>query len=404
MDFLRSVARSEPYERAWAPMSQEDEDDPMPTWFTFAEDDPRSARSYTSESEEPASSRDDPECGYEAVKDMTVDLPLEPLPETIYGFVMASLIKDSSDLMLHSGLCMNSLKPCRIFGAFLLCMVMFGLQGFFIMEAKRLVTPRDVARAREVYGLFEDAMYTDDSGISHTYKTSNGHARGMDGYFNETRFDALPKEEKEFVCRIPLSQPHFLFGVLLIWTLTVMYHFRMTFNLFLRIVALPHLPTMDGALKPRENGGVEVMGLTCWMKAALILCVQCPRVIMNSILLWLGARWLTATLGFGDLLLNALALEFILNLSSLLYLTLVPYSGKMMVLGTFIPHVGNDVCHIARHERENCCNMFGMFGCGILAAALVMAYMYVPLQRVLPGYRWDVHVVCQKFLEKELAV
>merc|ERR1719161_2218973 len=111
---------------------------------------------------------------------------------------------------------------------------------------------------------------------------------------------------------------------------------------------------MAGALKKTSQGDDEVQGLTCCLKAALVLCVQCPRFIMNSVLLWLGMRWLTATLGFGDLLLNALALEFILNLSDLLFLTLVPYSGKMMVLGTFIPHVGNDVCHIARHERENC--------------------------------------------------
>jgi len=274
-------------------------------------------------------------------------------------------------------------------------MVMFGLQGFFIFEAKRLVTPHNVVRARQIYGLFERTMYEDNAGVSHTWNTSNGYPRGYDGYFNASNFNRLSDEDKELVCRVPLSQPFFLFGVLFIWSLTVLHHMRTTLNLFVRIIAMDTLPTMDGALR-RTPQGDEVLGLTAWLKIAIVVFVQCPRVCMNSILLWLGARWLTATLGFGDLLLNALALEFILNLSYLLYNTMVPYNGKLLVQTTLIPHVH-------KHERENCCNMFGMFACGGIAMCLCITYMAF-LQAVLPSYRWDVHIACEKFLEKQLAV
>merc|ERR1719352_770167 len=95
---------------------------------------------------------------------------------------------------------------------------------------------------------------------------------------------------------------------------------------------------MEGCLVT-ARGMDEVVGLTVAMKVALLGFVQCPRIIMNSFLLWLGARWLTATLGFGDLLLNALALEFILNLAGLLYQAMVPHNGKVMTQRTYIKHI-----------------------------------------------------------------
>jgi len=363
----------------------------------------RSARSsqaaYDYDSQAPDSARDgdDLETNFVDMKDNSAfDLPLEPLSENIYGFIMASLIKDSADMKVHPEHCLHSLRPLRICGAFLLCLVMFGLQGFFVVEAKALVTPHDVAVTRRVYGTYEAVMYVDDSNVSHTWKTSNGYSRGITGYFNISNFAMLSQKDKELVCRVPLSQPQFLFGVLFIWALTVLNHMRMTLNLFLRIVYLPRLETMDGAVRTHADGTDEVVGLTLLMKCTLVLFVQCPRVIMNSILLWLGARWLTATLGFGDLLLNALALEFILNLSYLLYNTMVPYSGKLLVQKTFIPHMH-------KKEYEHCCNMFGMFSCGFIAVAMCVAYMFW-LQAVLPSYKWDVHRACKIFLKQELSV
>merc|ERR1719223_302586 len=117
------------------------------------------------------------------------------------------------------------------------------------------------------------------------------------------------------------------------------------------------------------------------MKMSIIWCVQVPRLIMTSVLLWLGCRWLIATVGFGDLLLNCVALEFILNLADLLYNVLVPYSGKILVRSTYLPH-------LHAHEHETCGNMFGMLSCGVLAGVLVFLYMY-HLQMVLPEYQWE---------------
>merc|ERR1719487_646953 len=97
------------------------------------------------------------------------------------------------------------------------------------------------------------------------------------------------------------------------------------------MVHLPTLTSMQYALSAKDDGTDEVVGLTYCLKFVLLFGVQFPRIAMNCILLWLGARWLVATLGFGDLFLNALALEFILNLSWLLYDALVPHNSKLLV-------------------------------------------------------------------------
>jgi len=325
----------------------------------------------------------------------TVDMPLEPLPEGIYGFVMASLIKDSADMKVH-----GALRPLRIFSAFTLFSLMFILQMFLIIQTKRLVTPGQVANAREVYGMFEATMYTDDSGVQHTWNTSFGYPRGHDGFFNEKNFAKLGREEQRTVCRIPLSQPWFLFSVLFIWALTCLHHVRRSVNLALRFVAIPtidrHDITVSELRSMADGSGDEVVGLPCWLKVALIVFVQSPRVLMSFFLMCLGARWLTATLGFGEVLLNGLALEFILNLSEILYNATVPYHSQLLVRRLFIPHV-------SKVEPENCRTMFGMIVVAVVAAIMVLLYMTI-FQQVLPSYRWDVNEVCRSFLDRELAV
>merc|ERR1719464_1618964 len=70
-----------------------------------------------------------------------------------------------------------------------------------------------------------------------------------------------------------------------------------------------------------EDNEVVIRSLTSPVKALLLAVVFLPRVVLCSVLLWLGSRWLTATQSFGNLLVNAVALQFILSLKDLLYTT-----------------------------------------------------------------------------------
>merc|ERR1711862_456298 len=66
------------------------------------------------------------------------------------------------------------------------------------------------------------------------------------------------------------------------------------------------------------------MGLTVKIKVFFCLFMFVPRWAITSYLLWLGCRWLTATNDFADLILNAVALEFIMALKEFIYLALAP--------------------------------------------------------------------------------
>merc|ERR1719436_2367099 len=114
-----------------------------------------------------------------------------------------------------------------------------------------------------------------------------------------------------------------------------------------------------------------------------------PRLVITVLLLWLGCRWLLATLHFADILLNGVALEFILCTKDLLYMTIMPQRNMKDVQNTkfgfgedvpaaYIPFIGTFVW---------------------LGLAVVWVYVYTYyLQQVLPEYRWDIHDVCSDFL------
>lgn len=58
----------------------------------------------------------------------------------------------------------------------------------------------------------------------------------------------------------------------------------------------------------------EIIGLTCLSRSMLYLMVVLPKLAINLILAGIGLQWLTSTENFADLILNALALEFVIGI------------------------------------------------------------------------------------------
>merc|ERR1740130_1451586 len=106
-----------------------------------------------------------------------------------------------------------------------------------------------------------------------------------------------------------------------------------------RILYLKNVKSMATSKVLEVDGKRKtVVGLTVTVKFFMILFIQLPCLVMNVLLLWIGCRWLVATLGFDELLLNAIALEFVLFLHELLYMAIVPYSMKQALAGTLVPY------------------------------------------------------------------
>jgi len=322
----------------------------------------------------------------------------EPLPEGIYGAMIACYIRET--YRLENGL--QEGRTFKLIKVGVMTAIAFGaltLQFFLIQETKALVTPEAVISIRETYDAYQKHMYTDIAGVEHTVPCKDGYSRGVIGHFRVENFHTLDKEIKALACRIPLSQPKLTTAIIFIWTLTCVAELRTIMSLWKKLMCVPTGPNELTNLDPDHaddgEGEKEIKSLSCMLKT-IINIVMISRIGMCSFLLWLGCRWLLATLAFGDLLMNAIALEFILLIRDLFYNTLVPFTLKVDTQQTFVPHED-------KVQKPNCSSELGMFGIVMVAASWTYMYMY-HLQLVLPDYRWDVHATCKAYLAEHLKV
>merc|ERR1712113_1374890 len=95
----------------------------------------------------------------------------------------------------------------------------------------------------------------------------------------------------------------FLGGVLGIWTLTCMLDFRKCTNLTLRILwATPNVHSLKAGISKQDDLYV-VEGLPICHKVVFGIFVVLPRYVTLGALLFLGSRWLLATVEINDLIL-----------------------------------------------------------------------------------------------------
>mmetsp|Transcript_118661 Transcript_118661/g.221788 ORF Transcript_118661/g.221788 Transcript_118661/m.221788 type:complete len:572 (-) Transcript_118661:80-1795(-) len=314
----------------------------------------------------------------------------EGLDEDLYGMGIAALIRDSQRFAMKTELL--HLRVSRLSIALLVLLFTMTMQVFLIFEMKVLVTSVSTKEAREAYDQYEVWMYGNDT--SKMIVTENGYHRGKPENFDITRFDTLDDDLKSDVCQIPLSQPTFFMAVLIVWTLTVVAEIRRTMELAVSLTfATPTIPSMAEATEETPESGDEavlVVGLTGMCKAIIMIFIIIPRLLVAIILLWLGCRWLTGTMGFSDVLQNAVTLEFILLLKNLLYDTMAPHHNKTETRNTLILPNSDE-------ERPTVSVFLGAFLWGVIAIVWVVIYIEF-VQRVLPDYQWDIHDACRDFL------
>jgi len=341
------------------------------------------------------------------------------MPEDMYGFALTSLFRDLRMISLERG------EPClrrgRLIASQVFILLCIFTQAFLLMQTKLLVTSMHVHEIRELYDKFEWHMYGEKE--EHTWLTVNGKHRGYHKFFKPENFDTLEDDVKGNICLISLSRPYFFMIILTIWSLTCLGEAKACCDQAWSIFCTPAvsnmkysllgLPTYAGpaALKLKDRlpqalqERVEnlspnerlVVGMTKVVKTYVLACIMLPRLLITLFLLWLGCRWLLATSGFEDVLLNAVALEFILVLKDLLYNTVLPERNKREVQNTSMLPFGGDV-----KEKASCSKYFGSFA--LFGLAVIWVYLYTfYLQQVIPGYNWDVRGVCRKYVEKMTA-
>jgi len=284
------------------------------------------------------------------------------------------------------------LPAVRIAYAAFLLFFTLGMQITLVWCTKVYVTPQQVAAIRDNYNSYEIHMY---GGEKNTRMLDTGKRRGLPEHFQPALFETLDDDVKGDVCQIPFSQLKFLVFILLIWSVTCIAQIsrcvRFMWNF---LVMLPTVPSMMDAIvrpsKVQPRARWTIVGLTVAAKLAMLFFIFLPWLGSTCFLCWLGCRWLAATNDFGNLLSNAMALEFILQFKSLMYFAVVSERTKRDVQCTrFAPP--------AQTEKASYFGYFNTLVWGAISVAWVYVYIF-HLQRVLPEYQWDIHEPCTPFI------
>jgi len=322
------------------------------------------------------------------------------LDEDTYSLAISVLLRDSAAVQAGEG--RKTLRTFRFGLVFLLVFFNMSIQVFLLFQVLHLVTPTVVNNLRRYYDKFEWHMYGEDT---KNFRSLKNGVRGLDGHFMPQNFETLDLRTKKEACHIPFSEPSFFLCVLFIWTLTCVGEVKKCLELFYSlIVYTPTVDSIDEILKKPEtkagqllrNTNVKVIvGLTWEMKVFIGAIILLPRVCVSLMLLWLGSRWLAATNDFGDLIMNSVALEFILLLQTLLYFTIVPARNKRDCQNL-------EIMPPYSQERAGFHVFAFTFLWGLVALAWSVTYTF-HLQYVLPDYNWDVREVCATWLKSQRA-
>jgi len=257
------------------------------------------------------------------------------------------------------------------------------------------VTAKAVHDVHAAYDAYESHMYA-----GNTYTTANGFNRGIAGFFDPELFHSLDGDVKSTACRIPFSQPKFIFVILTVWSLSCVGEFRELFRSarFMLLYTKSVSSMADALVQAEDDEGAHkliVVGLTHVMKAIIAL-IALTRLVICCVLLWMGCRWLVATTNFGDLILNSVALVFVLELKDFLYMILIPSRNKRDLQNTTIE---------PPKEKQNP-SLFLFMGSFFVDPSDnnlgLRIYIHVPSS--LPGYKWDLREVCTQWTTKRYSL
>lgn len=386
---------------------------------------------------------DDDDDGDETGDEELEEIEFHELDGDLFGFAVAALIRDYP--VFEGKKLDRKLRLARLFMSQALVLFNIGLQVYVLICIKLYVTAKAVHDIRHVYSRYEMVMYGCEAHPDHCTKTVNGFYRGIGGpkspNFVHANFESVEEDDQSLVCRVAFSQPYFYMVILAIWSLTCLGDIKRTLELFTQLVwkldTTPHMyeehdrgdlrEHHQPVILERENAEDDfsnykkkcvkskladlsdndrlVVGLSRMVKLYLTIVIFLPRFLIVMVLLWLGCRWLTATTSFVDILLNAVALEFILLLKDLLFATVVPMKNKDHVKHTLIlPELAQEENGEYTFKRKgNWAAYFGSFTWLFITLAWVLFYVYW-FQMVLPHYNWDVHDVCTKWIAARYAL
>jgi len=297
------------------------------------------------------------------------------MPEDIYGATMFSIIFDFYDICtpgsdadeLHTS--MNIMRLCFIFCVLMVnyllqCGMLFWIYAFVVLPSVHVV--------ENVYQKYHAEIFTD-------------------GKYDTDKWEAWDMGNKEELCGIAFANYWFMFAILILWCYTMLIEVRKTERLGKDLKAVEDCTDLADMID-MSGDAPRFVKLTKGIDWLLYLVIIVPKFIISILLLLIGCVWLTATDSFGDLILNAVALEFVVNIDNLLYESAMPM--------TVCEKVAETKFFVAKSPESNKQkldktvggyrrSMMYFFGVWVFVALLMSFGQNLPVAGVFPSYSHD---------------
>ena len=117
---------------------------------------------------------------------------------------------------------------------------------------------------------------------------------------------------------------------LFVFVLSMVKELRGTLHLGVAVAALPagKRTELRSAEDGDNDGGTISLLRISHARRGIALAALVLRAVRDAVLLWFGCRWLVNTVDLGELLLNAVALEFVTSIDELVFSALAPMRTK----------------------------------------------------------------------------
>jgi len=309
----------------------------------------------------------------------------EDVPNDCWGALVFVIVNDFPDLRAGRATTETRARTAFVFILFLLNMF---IQGVLLWYIGKLLMLPDILGAQNLYKSY------------HTVAFSNG-------VHDSVLFDAMPNDEQTHLCGMALSQGLFCRIILFLWVTVNVGELRDNAAKTVGALGLPRLPDgMDTRLMVRdlpltEASGCCVVCLNMKGKVGLLVLVFIPKFTIAILLVLMGSMWLLAAESIGDLILNSLALAFVVRVDELLCVVFFParFQSQLTNLCMMLP--GDPEDKDDDKLMQKVVWEFGECAITVLVSLAIVEIMFI-YQPVVPGYAFDVAAPCAAYLAKQV--
>jgi len=296
------------------------------------------------------------------------------LDADVYGAGVYTIIHDTQECLKQVGSARSDglSEPANMLRV---SFSLFGLLINFVMQISLL------------FFSYKYAVLPSVRHVQVTYREYHAKCFDTNGVYNSTKWDLW--DGKDHLCNMVFSNSTFLYIMLVLWWMTMLYEIRECERLF-RLVHRLKQPT--SVTRTRTVDGEErVMQLACPARYAIYVLIWLPRLFVSCCLLVLGTMWLASTACVEDLILNSVALEFVLEVDKTLFGTILPAGVGKRIENLRLAHFKDpNPSHAYLRSLA-----YVAFNFGGVVLYLSPIGQRIPYVNVLPQYAND--ALCPKF-------